>query len=861
MSAYAPYKYNPGEMSPGELKASFVGRRHLLDRLMGALSDQTDADTIQHYLLLGPRGVGKTTLLHILRMRIKANPVLSTRWLPVLYREEEFYAYTLRDLLALALEHLHIENNIHEAGRLLEEADAETDDEKSLAKIIDGLRNISKSHRARILLLIDNFDLIFPKQVRHEMNQRSFRKLLSTERFLMVIGTSTLLFEDIFAYDQAFFNFFAPVNVENLGDDEIEQLLRTRATLDENRGFLGDYEKNEKKIKAITYLTGGNPRLVVMLYDILSRGHLLPVVEALRETMDNLTPLFKDILEDLPRQQSKILDALMRLGGAASPSEIAEKARLRLNTVTVQLGRLKSSKLIEAKTNTKDTPGIYRISDQMFRTWYQMRYLRPARRRVEMFVEFLRAWFSIEERLSSLEHLRKEFRKYVSSGQRRLAREMVHSMEYFAASLDPTSERTRSLEYVANAHLEGGSVREAAPSLADAQAQEQPTPSGVRGEAAGYAMPGTRHTGRGRYTDAIAAFTEALNRDEKHVRARIGLGLSLGLIGEHQKALEQFNIAMKTEDLDAHLLGIALLARSDAKSSLTDYQGSMQDCDAVLQIEGTFSERAAIALFQRGFCKRRLGDHQGAMEDYTAILQIEGVSPDQIADALLDRGGCRYELGDYYGAIEDYTAASQLEGTSPDQTAKAIVCRGAAYVMMGDDGKALEECESASRISDISPEAALFTLRLRALVRENLGHIDEAIADYRYCAENGKDVNAVQKALSSLIRLLCNEGKTDQAADWMSRMHELEPEGISMEQRLEGRIVIITVIAKECSLELADLLLETVSKSADTALRDKLDFLKSGLTFAKSGDESILSKLPEEEQQMAKHIAETIRAH
>ena len=34
----------------------------------------------------------------------------------------------------------------------------------------------------------------------------------------------------------------------------------------------------------------------------------------------------------------------------------------------------------------------------MFQTWYQMRYLRPAGRRVELFVEFIRAWFTVEER-------------------------------------------------------------------------------------------------------------------------------------------------------------------------------------------------------------------------------------------------------------------------------------------------------------------------------------------------------------------------------------------------------------------------------------------------------------------------------
>ena len=397
MTAFVPYKYNPNEMSVEDVEAVFVGRQHLLDRLVTAVREQTNRETIQHYLLLGPRGIGKTTLLRMLERRVQADPDLSSRWLPVRYREEEFYAYTLRDLLSLTLEYLDTETGLSEAGVILRQADDETDDARSLAKILDGLRKICASHEKRILLLIDNFDQIFSKRSPNDTDEWAFRKLLSTESFLMVVGASTRLFEDIFSYDEAFFNFFSPVPVGNLNDEEVQALLHARANLDENHDFLRDFEERREKVRAITYLTGGNPRLVLMLYEILSHRQFLPVVQALRATIDNLTPLYKDVLEGLPRQQSKILDALMRQGGVESPSEIAKRARLPLNAVTTQVGRLKGARLIEVQGEGRGKPAVYRVSDQMFRTWYQMRYLRPARRRVEMFVEFLRAWFTVED--------------------------------------------------------------------------------------------------------------------------------------------------------------------------------------------------------------------------------------------------------------------------------------------------------------------------------------------------------------------------------------------------------------------------------------------------------------------------------
>ena len=255
--------------------------------------------------------------------------------------------------------------------------------------------------------------------------------------------------------------------MENLDDEQVEELLLTRARLEGCQDFLEHYDENRGKVRAITYLTGGNPKLVVMLYEILSRHQILPVVQALRETIDKLTPLLKEVLEEMPRQQSKILDALMRLDGVASPSQVAELSRLPLNAVTTQLGRLKEARLVESEGGGRGRPATYRVRDQMLRTWYQMRYLRPARRRVEVFVEFLRAWFSLADRLALLDGFRRDLAASMSSGLRQRAGEIALSMDYFAASIEEPPERARQVREVAWAYFQAGQTKEAALSLAD----------------------------------------------------------------------------------------------------------------------------------------------------------------------------------------------------------------------------------------------------------------------------------------------------------------------------------------------------------------------------------------------------------
>jgi hypothetical protein len=349
--AYGQMSYDPWETPAEERKARFVGREALLERLLSGIAEQEGHNTVQHYLLLGPRGIGKTTLLLTLRDRIRESPALSARWFCVQLREEEYFIRTLRDLLELVLRALAEEENLPDAAEVAEQVHQEKREERSLAVAVEGLRSLAARRGRRILLLIDNFDRLFPataagrRKTRPAENEfRAFRKLLSTESFLMVVGASVRLFEEIAAYDQAFFNFFSPVEIPNLSEDEICELLRKCAEAEKNTAFLRQFEAMRDKVRAITYLTGGNPRLVVMLYDVLRQHEMAPVVQALRETVGGLTPLLKHVLDDMPRQQSKTLDALVRLRGAAPPNEIASMARLPLNVVTAQLGRLKEAR-------------------------------------------------------------------------------------------------------------------------------------------------------------------------------------------------------------------------------------------------------------------------------------------------------------------------------------------------------------------------------------------------------------------------------------------------------------------------------------------------------------------------------------
>jgi len=786
--AYGQMSYDPWETPAEERKARFVGRETLLERILSAIAEQEAHETVQHYLLLGPRGIGKTTLLLTLRDRIRESPTLSARWFCVQLREEEYFVRTLRDLLELVLRALADEENLAEAAEVAQQSHQEKREERSLAVAVEGLRSLATTRGRRILLLIDNFDRVFPAtaagrgKTRPAENEfRSFRKLLSRESFLMVVGASVRLFEEIAAYDQAFFNFFSPVEIPNLSEDEICELLRKCAEVERNTAFLAQSEAQRDKVRAITYLTGGNPRLVLMLYDVLRHREMTPVVEALRETVGGLTPLLKHVLDDMPRQQSKTLDALVRLRGAAPPNEIAAAARLPLNVVTAQLGRLKEARFVVVEGAGKGRPATYRVSDPMFHTWYQMRYLRPAGRRIELFVEFIRAWFSVEERRQFLDE---QWRVLGDNGGRGLrgyaSQEASLAIRYYASALEDDRERQEHFGRLADAFVEAGKPREAAMLLAEAA--EPAALTGRQYECAAYRLLGDRMLDKGRLSDATVAYRDALNKEPESVEAMLGLGVSLELAGERPQAASEFQRVIDLPGVSAGQVARALVGRGIARRSLGDAQGAIADYTAVVDLPGAPAKGVAWALFSRGIAKGSLEDSKGAIADYTAVVDLPGVPAELVAKALFNRGVAKGSLGDSQGAMADYTAVVDLPGAPAEPVARALVSRGFVKGSLGDSQGAIVDCTAVVDLPGAPAEEVARALVNRGIVKRSLGDRQGEIADCT--AAVGVPGALAEQVARALFNRGASFGATGENSKALSDFQSvMDIPGISSEQR------------------------------------------------------------------------------
>jgi predicted AAA+ superfamily ATPase len=88
--------YSPDRMPEEEIKATFVARQPLVDELFELVKGQPDGAGVQHAVIIAPRGMGKTTVLLMVKFAIKDRG-LSDQWQVVKFPEESYGIYDLSD--------------------------------------------------------------------------------------------------------------------------------------------------------------------------------------------------------------------------------------------------------------------------------------------------------------------------------------------------------------------------------------------------------------------------------------------------------------------------------------------------------------------------------------------------------------------------------------------------------------------------------------------------------------------------------------------------------------------------------------------------------------------------------------------
>ncbi|MEA2075479.1 MAG: tetratricopeptide repeat protein [Euryarchaeota archaeon] len=615
MSDVVFYRFQPDAMDRGTLERLFTGkkRKTLMKKLTKEIKTSVKNRTPRYYLIFGPRGVGKTHFVTLLYCDVEEQIGSA---LPVKLSEEEFSIYRVSDLLLRILE-LSKDREID-----LSKFKRMSEDEVVVAALEE-----LKSTGKMVVLFMENLNQILGEQMSKQEMQK-LRSVFQTENIFTVVTTAPLIFPQVSEHEEPFFNFFEIVYLDELTRSELKELVKEIATIDNDEKFLSKMKEYAQKIDAVYILTGGSPRMAMLLYDLMSKGNLVDVEKAFIKLLDENTPYYQDIFRLLSGGKRKVFDTLIELGKPATPKEIAEKARLDEKIVNSQLRRLKKDGYVRSRRMGKTAK--YEVRERLFRLWRELRRQPFAMQKLSILVEFLELWYSEEERRATFLERFKGLRGVLDEKE-------LTEASYWFLSL-PTGYKKELLPQIVEEIYDKGEIRLLDELVyGDRELKEE----AIRAEFEILLE-------KGKYEEVLKKAEEMIKVDENDAFAWLVKGGTLGNLGRHEEALVA---SSKGVELDSEEASVWLV-KGMALRELERHEEALVAFSEALKLDPKFN----IAWHQKGMVLMDLERYEEALEAFSKAIEL---NPED-AGAWLGRGLALGYLERYEAALGASSKAVEL---------------------------------------------------------------------------------------------------------------------------------------------------------------------------------------------------------
>ncbi|HEX5752500.1 MAG TPA: AAA family ATPase [Archangium sp.] len=382
MSQRAPLLFNPSRASFEELEKTFVGRWPQMEALERDLLADGAGPSTRHWLLIGPRGSGKSHFTELLSRRLRQNHGWGVARLP----EEHYQVASVAELL----EQIIIRLEGLKASPFAQERDPRKVEELA----IDRLRSWRQKHGKPCLVVLENLGQFLDRKLTARRDQSRLREVLMQEPPFILLATATSYVEATVEHSAPFYDFFQINTLEELSRKEVIGLVQARAQWDQDENLLGKMEQVRLRIEAIFHFSGGNPRLVLALYGVLRHGVTEDLHTQLLELLDEVTPYYQARLNDVSPQMVRILTEMALAEGPLTPTEVGRRTRLTTPQVTANITRLVNERFVCPGGRPEDQRSrYYELTDRLFRIWMQMREGESIRQRLHFLTEFFQHWY------------------------------------------------------------------------------------------------------------------------------------------------------------------------------------------------------------------------------------------------------------------------------------------------------------------------------------------------------------------------------------------------------------------------------------------------------------------------------------
>ena len=762
-------KFNPGLFqSDQEIIDQFVVRNHEFGIVLEVLRGNIESSSCQHILVAGPRGRGKTMLLARVASELRTDDELSAHLLPVRFMEESQEIFGIADFWLETLFHLARESSGHDPEL--------ANDLRKTHAALSGRwreRDLHEQARAAVLRAADRLGLQLVLMVENLQAlcanvDRDFgwqlRAVLQSEPKVMLVASATSRFEMLDDAEQPFFELFRIVALKPLVTDDCRRLWQSVSS-DAVTG---------REIRPLEILTGGSPRLLVIVAHFARRRSLRQLMEELVALIDEHTEYFRGHLEALPRSERRAYIAIIDLWQPSTTGEISDRARMDVRVVSTMLGRLVERGAVLAYPAGGRRKRLYSAAERLYCIYYRLRRERDEAGVVRNLIHFMTVFYSRAE-LTGI--FGQTFVDAAGSAtlregvERALVELPVFSRAVFGMvgpSVEQGIDRSESLQFLEERFFK---------KELNAAFLEQNWERVIEIADNPPSIPSTERSG---VPDSVIAWIAT-----RKAYAQEGLGDVEGAIATYNEVIDRFG-SSESRQCQIQVV-LSEVCKRVVQEQVTEPQADIMIHDEMVKRLGEGSvpkdlrTRVAEALFNEAALRNQRGDSEAAIEGYEGIIGRFGSDEVEdpaiqvlVARALVDKGITRSQCKEPQAAIKSYdevlqrfadVRASELQ----IEVARALFNKGVAQGQLGRLGAAIAIYDEVVVRFGVN-QALQFRVEVarglfnKGKMQQQLGKSALAIATYDEVIERFEDSDALELQVP-VARALGNKGTALEEVD------------------------------------------------------------------------------------------------